>query len=83
MSTGQKLNMSRYWAKVFPSGGSGGESVPLPFPVSRSQLHSLAHGPLLLQSQKWWVESFFIWNVSDLPSDHSQEKSSVFKSQCD
>ena len=41
------------------SGGSGGELISLPFPVSGGCLHSLACGPLLhLQSQQWWIESF-------------------------
>lgn len=38
---------SRYWQVCLPSRGSRGESVSLPFPVSRDHLLSLAHGPFL------------------------------------
>lgn len=34
-------------AGFHPSGGSGGESVLLPFPASEGPPHSLAHGPIL------------------------------------
>lgn len=43
--TGFTRLKSRCWEGCILSGGSGGKSVPLPFPVSRSCLWSLAHDP--------------------------------------
>lgn len=60
---------SRSWQVYFFSGGSGKESIFMPFPASNGHPHPLTHCPLFLTSQAaMWHLSDYSYVVTHSPS---------------
>lgn len=63
-------------------GGSGGELVSLPFPVSRDYLHSLTCGPLYPSSKLATQHLSYPDSIIMSFSLYISERFSVFKDSC-